>query len=272
MGQLGGTEVSTVAERDHHSRGSAYDPSVYPDAQHNRAEGGLSTIVAKLTTVSTAGRHMLATLAQLGGEATIRDIAGTAGIHPNSARATLDTLVEAGLVAKHRRMSGTRGRPAWRYELAAPHSLNGAQDHFVDFIAASLDIITADSDDPTTAAERLGQRWAHTMIARMHIPDHSVFARLTASEQLDVHVHKIRLFLAGQGCGARPGATPHTIVLDSAPIVLAREPLARALRIAHLTMVRTMVEHLSRGAATIDVTDHPEGGYALITMTLSPVT
>ncbi|HMH39019.1 MAG TPA: helix-turn-helix domain-containing protein [Streptosporangiaceae bacterium] len=63
--------------------------------------------------------HVLDLLRAAGSPAGVRDIAGQAGLHPNTARFHLDALVDAGLAARAPKERTTPGRPSMAYRAVA---------------------------------------------------------------------------------------------------------------------------------------------------------
>jgi len=63
--------------------------------------------------------HVLDLLRAAGSPVGVRDIAGQAGLHPNTARFHLDALVDAGLAARAPKERTTPGRPSMAYRAVA---------------------------------------------------------------------------------------------------------------------------------------------------------
>jgi predicted ArsR family transcriptional regulator len=64
---------------------------------------------------------VLERLQQRDSHVTITELATELGVHTNTAREHLDSLVEAGLATRERAPASGRGRPAWRYAAAADY-------------------------------------------------------------------------------------------------------------------------------------------------------
>lgn len=128
-----------------HRPGRADGPEVRSDDhQRHRALAGASR------------SRLLAVLRQAGRPMGVRELAGSVGLHPNTAREHLDQLVDAGLVVRQAARPAGRGRPGLRY--AAARSQDGEADAYRALADALADEL-ASRQDATEAAISAGLRW-----------------------------------------------------------------------------------------------------------------
>lgn len=210
----------------------------------------LPEILSSIAKLSPAQYSLLNILNQIGQQTGIERIAKEADLHPNSVRETLDGLIRAGLVVRHRQVPLGRGRPAWVYEPIAPGSRATFYQQLVDLILASVDTISADCTVPEAAlaqANKLGRDWGKRYLSSLSIPDHSTYSRLTQSEQIDVHVSKVRGFLFSLGFQIRSGKQVTELWIQEFPTchaALDKLPLIAAI---YQGMMSYILGHLSRG-------------------------
>ncbi|MFR9775771.1 helix-turn-helix transcriptional regulator [Micromonospora sp. MS34] len=98
------------------------------------------------------------------GGVTIAEVGERTGLHPSTARAHLDRLVNAGLLVKARASGGQPGRPAWRYRVAATEA--PAPAPYRALAAALLDHLSRRTgSDVRIEATRAGQDWGRRLAA-----------------------------------------------------------------------------------------------------------
>lgn len=91
---------------------------------------------------------------------TLAALVRATGLHPNTVREHLETLVRRGLVARSRAEPEGRGRPAWLYEVTevAPET-----SEYAGLAAALAAAIARTSDAPGAAATAAGEEWGHQL-------------------------------------------------------------------------------------------------------------
>lgn len=101
---------------------------------------------------------MLDLLRAAGSPAGVRDIAGQAGLHPNTARFHLDALVDAGLAARAPKERTTPGRPSMAYRAVAGGETMGRRRYRL--LAEMLtSLIAGMLPKPGEAAGEAGREW-----------------------------------------------------------------------------------------------------------------
>ncbi len=100
-----------------------------------------------------------------GGGMTIAEVGERTGLHPSTARAHLDRLVDTGLLVKARASGGQPGRPAWRYRIAE-NPAAPAPAPYRALAAALLDHLSRRTGgDARAEAIRAGQDWGRHLAA-----------------------------------------------------------------------------------------------------------
>lgn len=89
----------------------------------------------------------------------VEAVARHLGKHTNTVREQLTTLVEAGLVERHRSPTHGRGRPAWLYGAVQAVRM----DDTAELAAALAWRIAHHEDDPDEAARDAGRHWGRTL-------------------------------------------------------------------------------------------------------------
>jgi predicted ArsR family transcriptional regulator len=82
------------------------------------------------------------------------------GLHPNTVREHLETLVHRGLVARSRAEPKGRGRPAWLYASIAAEP---DTSEYAGLVAALASAIARNSQDPRADAILAGEDWGHDL-------------------------------------------------------------------------------------------------------------
>ncbi|MEU4640652.1 helix-turn-helix domain-containing protein [Micromonospora sp. NPDC023814] len=115
--------------------------------------------------LGTASRaSILEIIKASGGGMTIAEVGERAGLHPSTARAHLDRLVDAGLLVKARASGGQPGRPAWRYRTVAAEA--PAPAPYRALAVALLDHLSRrNRGDVRAEAARAGQDWGRQLAA-----------------------------------------------------------------------------------------------------------
>lgn len=215
----------------------------------NLGPSSLSSQLTAMSQITPAQRTMLGTLSQIGHAATISQISKLAGLHANSARETLDALVEAGLVVRTATTPKGRGRPAWSYEITAPDIVNGFQRQVSDLIVAMAKFIKANSANPMAKAVEFGRQWADQFINADKAGSLPPTEGLVQFQNLDLdaYISQIRVSLSTQGFQATAGQTPNQIELHSCPFLVDDPNLQKLVCTIHGSMFAHVVNHISGG-------------------------
>ena len=114
--------------------------------------------------------HVLDLLRAAGSPVGVRDIAGQAGLHPNTARFHLDALVDAGLAARAPKERTTPGRPSMAYRAVAGGETMGRRRYRL--LAEMLtSLIAGMLPKPGEAVERLTATMAEIGFAPEAVTD-----------------------------------------------------------------------------------------------------
>ena len=96
-------------------------------------------------------------------EATLPGLAAAAAVHPNTARAHLAALTEAGVVDTETQPQTTRGRPPLRYRLAADFTQPASDFRgMAEVLAAAL----CRTDATTQDVRAVGEEWGRYLLGR----------------------------------------------------------------------------------------------------------
>lgn len=109
--------------------------------------------------------RLLDLLRQSSGGLDIAELAGGAGLHPNTAREQLRVLIDAGLVQRATAPPAGRGRPRARY-VATPQAGTTEPTAYRE-LARSLADELGGRPNRTAAAARAGERWGARVAARL---------------------------------------------------------------------------------------------------------
>lgn len=214
----------------------------------------LTHLLTAMSRTSPAQRAMLETLTIIGQSATISEIAKQAGLHNNSARETLDALVETGLVSKSVDAPKGRGRPAWRYEITAPDIVNGFERQISDLLVAAARTIMVASNDPDKHASEMGRQWGQQFLESggfNSLPE----TPMRELERLDpeLYASHVRVFLSTQGFQASPGEDASKIELRSCPFLVEDQSLQKLICTIHASMFAHVVGTLSNGSVRTEL-------------------
>lgn len=134
--------------------------AMHDESAHHRVLGGMSRA------------RLLSVLRQSRASRGVEELAAAVDLHPNTTRAHLDLLVEAGLVERERSEPRGRGRPAFRYR--ASHHVDDTATYraLAGVLAAEL----ARRPDAHTGATAAGERWGRAAIRTMGPAPHAADA------------------------------------------------------------------------------------------------
>ncbi|MDO5747252.1 MAG: hypothetical protein Q4P66_06310 [Actinomycetaceae bacterium] len=228
--------------------------------------GNTRDMVRALSQLSPAQHTMLQTVSRLDSEVTVNEVAHTLGIHPNSARETLDALVGLKLLIRRQKPRAGRGRPAWVYEAVVPESVTQFHEHVADLMVATAQTLLNTHDDYVDIANVLGKQWALQYMKRAHIPDHSHFPQLNAESDISLYVSKIRLFLTAQGFHAKPCEDPTQFTLHTLPYTSHEEGVHEIICTMHAAMINQIVSRLSANQLQADIVPGAEETQAIVTI------
>jgi predicted ArsR family transcriptional regulator len=127
--------------------------------------------------------HVLDLLRSAGGPAGVQDLAGQAGLHPNTARFHLEGLTEAGLAVRAPAPRATPGRPSMLYS-AAPAAGPAGERRYRLLAEMLATMISGLLPEPASAAAGAGQEWGRYLAGQpapgQRADAATAIARLTA--------------------------------------------------------------------------------------------
>lgn len=126
----------------------------------------------KNTTLVGAGPgRVLRALEQVGTALTITDLAGATGLHQNTLRAHVGTLLDAGRISRRPMRSGGRGRPRWGYVVRP-------EEHAALARALADGLAGLDDAETERAALRCGRAWGRRVVTEVGHPSDSARERV----------------------------------------------------------------------------------------------
>ena len=127
--------------------------------------------------------HVLETLRSTGPH-TIATLSEATGLHANTLREHVESLLEARLLIRQRLPASGRGRPAWRYSARAPSSSAAMRNH-VALATVLAGHIARTSTSPAQDAAAAGQEWGRALAAGRPTPPTALAARQEVVSLLD---------------------------------------------------------------------------------------
>lgn len=186
-------------------------------AQH-QAPMTAGAIYASIASLSPAQQTMLTEISKHSDPVTVTQLAANLGLHPNSVRATLDSLSRMRLIDRQVIKSGGRGRPSWGYYALAPDTESLASAQMVELTHIFCDAIREYADDPVAEARRIGSQWGDRVLENLsgeadadHVHD---------ALDLSTQISQLRVLYTSLGTAATINRDfPHVIDLHSCPFV-----------------------------------------------------
>jgi predicted ArsR family transcriptional regulator len=112
--------------------------------------------------LSRAQSRVLTALEDVGEPVSLAGLSEATGLHPNTLRDHLDTLISSGLVQRHQALPSGPGRPRTLYE-PAPDDTTGGSAEYAGLARALASSIHRTSSDPRREATEAGERWGHDL-------------------------------------------------------------------------------------------------------------
>jgi predicted ArsR family transcriptional regulator len=132
--------------------------------------------------LAQAPRRLLTLLADQPEPLTLAAVARATGLHPNTVREHLDTLVRRGLVSRSKAAAIGRGRPAWRYAAVAT---DVETPEYSGLASALAGVIARTSPSPAEDAAIAGEEWGRDLVRGRGGGGTSEDARDSVVEMLD---------------------------------------------------------------------------------------
>jgi predicted ArsR family transcriptional regulator len=186
--------------------------------------------------LANANRARLLKLLEAG-RLDVTAITAAMGLHPNTVRAHLDVLVDAGLVERDKQPAGGPGRPAWLYGLPDRPARDVSDRDLATVLAAALRDAT---EQPAAAAERAGRPWGRRIVSGEHRPDPAAAIR------------RVVELLADQGFEPElrdEGTERPQVLLRHCPFADVARGYGDVVCSAHLGLIRGALEELDASVA-----------------------
>ncbi len=159
----------------------------------------------------------------------IENLASHVGRHPNTLRDHLATLLEAGLVVRHRAPADGRGRPRWLYGAAGAAQVDENAE-----LAASLAWRLARVEpDPLVATRDVSRHWARQIIERLGV-ERCASARAGRAQVVAV--------LDDLGYSPEPDDRLDRVALTHCPILQVASDVPEVVCNVHLGLVEELLE------------------------------
>lgn len=196
--------------------------------------------------MSSARAAVLARLRQLGGAATVRELAADLEQHPNTVREHLLALADARLVLPVEAEPGRRGRPAQRYR--ANPARRGSEREYAE-LASVLAQHLADLPDASEIARGIGHGWGQRLVIRDGAPK-----PLAVLDQM----------------GFEPEVDEEEWRLHRCPLIEAAQAYPAVICAVHLGMLEALAAARGLDPQAVELTPFAEPGICLVRVN-SPV-
>lgn len=174
------------------------------------------------------------------------------GLHPNTVREHLQTLVRRGLVMRSRAEPEGRGRPAWRYE---PTAVQPETSEYVGLAAALAAAIARTSLSPRADAVLAGEAWGHDLAGNRGA---AALAPGSARERIVEMLEDLGFE------PRREESDPGTVRLTRCPLLEAAHRHADVVCGVHLGIVRGALEEYGADPSGSDLVPFAEPGACLL--------
>lgn len=159
---------------------------------------GASPLFSAVASLSGAQRALLTEIATHRDPVTVTELSEAMDLHPNSIRATLDSLQNAKLVGRDQLRSPGRGRPSWGYYTMGPTQDSFVTHQLTDLTSVFCDQLRELSDDPYADAYDVGEKWADKVLEScepQQVED-------VLSEPIEAIIGQVRMFFTSLGYAA----------------------------------------------------------------------
>lgn len=205
----------------------------------HRAPMTAGAIYASIASLSPAQQTMLTEISKYAKPVTVTQLADSLGLHPNSVRATLDSLSRIQLIGRQVIKSGGRGRPSWGYYTLAPDTESFASHQMVELTNIFCDAIRKYAENPEAEARRIGRKWGERVI------DHLVEQGEITGTTLDfeAQISQLRVLYTSLGTSATINRdNPDEIDLHSCPFVNRHGEVDPLVCVMHSGMISRVME------------------------------
>ncbi len=215
------------------------------------------TPLPELSSARTKVLSALATQEGVGSPATIAELAATLGGHPNTTRAHLGHLVEAGLVERVAVESGSRGRPAHGHRLTERGRLvleaaRVARPVSTDELVLAMAEHLATIPDAETHARAIGRHWAG------QLADDDISAAAPVDQVVSL--------LTTAGFSPEVEADGD-VALRTCPVLRSAREHPEVVCTMHAEMLRATLERSGSGGVEVDLVPFAREGACLVRLT-----
>lgn len=220
-----------------------------------------------MTALTPTQHQILRVLASSVKPLPVEEVSTALGLHANTVREALSTLIDNAMVKRERSETSGPGRPHWLYQATVSMDPQAVLQEFANFSAAVAEQIAEESPDPKATAVQLGRLWGKQILDSPDIPDHSAIdAHHAVTHDLAIHSAKIRVFLSRLGFEASPGEDITTIELHQCPLQADPDSPRRLICSIHQGMSDEVVGTLSRGRLSTKVAPFAGPGYCQVAL------
>lgn len=230
-----------------------------PPTAHQAGPASPGQMMRALSGLSAAQHTLLAEISRHARPVTVAELADLMGLHQNSVRDSLGTLVDTGLVARTRAPSVGRGRPSWVYESVAPTQAAALSREFADVCDAVAEHLAATAPDPDGAAHDIGVRWARRMLDLV-----ASGPEPAAGDDVTGQAAQVRLLMSSLGYQARTEGSPTRIALHQCPLRTEGTMPAPLVCQMHRGMLDEMLRTTSGGAVRCTLTPLAGADHCLV--------
>lgn len=208
------------------------------------------TPAAERRALSPARAAVLDAVQEAGEPATLASLSEATGLHPNTLREHLETLVARGLVRRARSAPSGRGRPAWLYSPADP-DVSATGSEYAGLAATLAAHIHRTSSDPSADAVAAGHAWGRDLARKAGPPPEP---GATAARQQIAHL------LDEVGFAPEVDEKATTVRLTRCPLLETAKEFPDVVCGVHLGIVRGALEEYGADSERTDLFAFSEPG------------
>lgn len=217
------------------------------------------SVVAGLTPTQN---QVLQALARSTEPLRVDELSEQLGLHGNTIRGVLSSLLEAELVTREAEATERRGRPSWLYEARASADAQLVMEGFGSLMAVLARQLEESSGNPVQAARDLGALWGQQILTDQADDPLTPGGN---DAPVDIQIANLRVLLTRLGFQATAGSAVETIELYQCPLVdgsHGEDP--RLICQMHQGMLNQIVQETSEGRLKAEVEPFAGPGYCQV--------